>query len=139
MSTVPPHGDKAPQRQSPDRTTRHNDATYVSLDELFDVAAEPALASLPVGVVLEPACRRLRQGYRHGRSEHPGWDLLRQVFLGGWAHAGPSALLLGVIGVAVCGILLASSVALTAAGAALAALLGLLQWKRWHADKIRCS
>ncbi|MBE1496318.1 hypothetical protein H4696_003418 [Amycolatopsis lexingtonensis] len=68
---------------------------------------------------------------------HPGWDLLRQILLGHPAHVRRSVLLLVALGVVVCGVLLAGSVALAAAGGAVVSLIGLLRLSRYQASRAR--
>ncbi|OXM65330.1 hypothetical protein [Amycolatopsis vastitatis] len=123
-----------PDRRSPDRITLDNDPNYVGLEELFEAAVEPAIVTSSPGTVLEPPCRRLQRDHV---SPHPVWELLRQILFGDPAHIWRSALLLVVLGAVVCGILLAGSVALTAAGAALVGLVGLLRLSRWQANRVR--
>lgn len=139
MSTVQPRGGNTPGRRSPDRITLNNDLNYVGLDELFEPAIEPVIDTAPSGIVLEPPCRRIQHDRVETRSNHPVWELLRQILLGDSVHTWRSALLLVVLGAVVCGILLAGSVALTAAGAALAGLFGLLRLSRWQANRMRLS
>ncbi|MFJ1767887.1 hypothetical protein ACIOD2_46730 [Amycolatopsis sp. NPDC088138] len=125
-----------PERRSPDRITFSRDPNYVGFDELFEAAAEPTVETSP-GIVLEPACRKMPRRQSQMDSPHPGWELLRQIMVGNPAHAWRSALLLVVVGTVICGILLAGSVALSAAGTALMALVGLLRLSRWQADRAR--
>ncbi|MEA5358754.1 hypothetical protein VA596_04340 [Amycolatopsis sp., V23-08] len=110
----------------------------VGFNELFEAVAEPAAEAAPTSVVLGPACRRMRlDGQAQVGTPHPLWELLRQVVFGDAKHTWRSALLLTVLGAVICGILLAGSVALAAAGAALVGLVGLLRLSRWQANRVR--
>ena len=136
MSTLPPLGGDMPERRSPDRITLDNDPNYVGFDELFEAAAEPAIETSPPSIVLEPPCRVV-QRYQHGPTcSHPAWEMMQKIVLGDPAHTWRSALLLVVLGAVICGILLAGSVALTAAGAALVGLVGLLRLSRWQSSRV---
>ncbi|MEU0794875.1 hypothetical protein ABZ342_32855 [Amycolatopsis sp. NPDC005961] len=127
-----------PERRSPDRLTFTNDPNVVGFNELFEAAAEPVVEAAPASIVLGPACRRARPDrYQQTETPHPLWELLRQVVFGDAKHAWRSAVLLVVLGAVVCGILLAGSVALTAAGTALVGLVALLRLSRWQATRVR--
>ncbi|MGW3993923.1 hypothetical protein ACWEF6_10590 [Amycolatopsis sp. NPDC004772] len=125
-----------PERRSPDRLTFSKDHDCVGFDELFDATAEPVSELATPGFVLELACRNTPHNAQHGRL-HPGWALLCQILLGEPRHAWRSVVLLAVLGIVICGILLAGSVALAATGTALVGLIGLLRLSRYQAGRAR--
>lgn len=138
MSTLPPRGGDMPERRSPDRLTFTKDPNVVGFDELFEAAAERVVEAAPASTVLEPACRRVRHDrYQQVGAPHSFWELLWQVVSGDAKHAWRSVVLLVVLGAVICGILLAGSVALTAAGTALVGLVALLRLSRWQATRVR--
>ncbi|MCR6484027.1 hypothetical protein M8542_14480 [Amycolatopsis sp. OK19-0408] len=128
-----------PEQRSPDRLTFSKDSNLVGFDELFEAAAEPVVEAEPTGMVLGPACRTAWPNVLPVGVPHPLWELLRQVVFGDAKHAWRSVLLLVVLGAVICGILLAGSVTLTAAGAALVGLVGLLRLSRWQAGRVRLT
>ncbi|WP_410583156.1 hypothetical protein [Amycolatopsis sp. lyj-108] len=91
-------------------------AEYVSLDELLDATAIPALQPAEPALVFQPPCRSSARGW---------WDMANRVTSGEWKHTWQAVILLVVLGAVLCGVLLAGSVVLRAA--ALSAL-GLSAW-----------
>lgn len=113
MVTIPSNIGGGPDEPPPEQATigerfipRHRRFEDVSLDELLAAAAESAPQPTPAtGLVFQPPCRA------HPR---PAWQLVDRLVFGQWGHTWRAMLLLVVLTGAVCGVLLAGSVALKA-------------------------